>query len=271
MYQFTEDCITGIENIDNEHRRLFAMINEGIELLNSDNQVVLALAKKMIAELKSYAVIHFSHEEEYMEKTNDAELERQKREHNMFRQYMDSYDETLLNEDNVREKVNGLLNYLSRWLYRHIIGSDLMIGHNVKNVEDTEDVFAFTDKYKTGIELIDEEHRRLFEIIRETNDLIGEELLHDKYDAIVHIIGELKDYTVLHFHDEEEYMEKICYDGLDAQKAAHEAFVDRLEQINLDSVDDNQQEYLCELIEYLIGWLSTHILKMDKRIPTGEM
>ena len=38
--------------------------------------------------------------------------------------------------------------------------------------------------------------------------------------------------------------------------------------INYDNMDDNQQEYLNDLVEYLLNWLSTHILKMDKRIPT---
>lgn len=268
MYRFTDDCLTGIETIDNEHRKLFAIINEGIELVNSDGKVVLNVAKNLIVQLKEYAATHFVHEEEYMAKIVDRELERQRREHIQFAEYMDKHDVSSLNEENAREKVSELLNYLSRWLYRHILGSDIMIGHNVQ--ENKEDVFAFTDKYKTGIELIDEEHRRLFEIIKETNDLIDEKLLHDKYDAIVHIIGELRDYTIMHFSDEEKYMESINYEGIEAQKAAHTAFVDRLNQINLDNVDDNQQEYLCELINYLLGWLSTHILKMDKKIPVKK-
>lgn len=265
MYRFTEDCLTGIETIDNEHRRLFALINEGIELVNSDDKVVFSVAKNLIAQLKEYAVTHFEHEEEYMEKTGDKELERQKREHALFTEYMESQKESLLNEENAREKVLELLNYLSRWLYRHILGSDIMIGHNVK--EEQEDIFEFTDKYKTGIEFVDEEHRKLFEIIKNTNDLVYEKFLHDRYDAIVNIIGELRDYTIEHFRDEEEYMEKIGYEGLEAQRAAHTAFVDKLNHLNLDEIDENQQEYLCDLVNYLLGWLSTHILKMDKRIP----
>ena len=58
-------------------------------------------------------------------------------------------------------------------------------------------------------------------------------------------------------------MEKIGYEGLAAQKLAHESFVERLAEINMDS----QHEYLCELIDFLLGWLKNHILKMDKKIP----
>jgi hemerythrin len=32
-------------------------------------------------------------------------------------------------------------------------------------------------------------------------------------------------------------------------------------------MDDNQQEYLEELVEFLVEWLINHIQKMDKKIP----
>lgn len=56
----------------------------------------------------------------------------------------------------------------------------------------------------------------------------------------------------------------ICFN---LQKHDHQAFVDRLNEINLDEVDENQQEYLEELVEFLRNWLVNHILKMDKLIP----
>ena len=59
-------------------------------------------------------------------------------------------------------------------------------------------------------------------------------------------------------------MESIHYPGLEAQKIAHEIFELKLENLNLEHVDDNQQEYLEELMEFLFGWLSNHILKTDK-------
>jgi hemerythrin len=97
--------------------------------------------------------------------------------------------------------------------------------------------------------------------------VIHAQLLHDKYDAIVQIIGELKEYTVKHFTDEEKYMESIHYEGIHQQRIAHNAFVERLEEIDLDDMDENQEEYLEELIHFLLEWLTNHILRMDKRIP----
>ena len=143
----------------------------------------------------------------------------------------------------------------------------MMIGKSLSSTES--DPFAFTSKYMTGITLIDDEHRRLFEIIKETNDLIHEEFLHDKYDKIVRLITELKDYTEFHFSDEEALMTRIQYPGLDAQKRAHSAFIERLVEIDLndlDEMDDHQQEYLLDLIQFLLDWLTNHILACDQKI-----
>ena len=125
------------------------------------------------------------------------------------------------------------------------------------------------DKYKTGITFVDDEHRKLFEIISDTNDLIHDQLLHDKYDEIMRLLAELRDYTELHFSEEEALMERIHYPELPSQKRAHAAFVDRLVNIDLDEMedlDDNQQVYLLDLIQFLLNWLANHILACDKKI-----
>ena len=50
MYRFTEDCLTGIETIDEEHRRLFQLINESIELLK-ENGASKVIVKNLLKEL----------------------------------------------------------------------------------------------------------------------------------------------------------------------------------------------------------------------------
>ena len=36
MYRFTEDCLTGIQQIDEEHEKLFALLNATLELLQNE-------------------------------------------------------------------------------------------------------------------------------------------------------------------------------------------------------------------------------------------
>ncbi|MEY8391954.1 hemerythrin [Lachnospiraceae bacterium] len=270
MYQFTEDCLTGIQEIDEQHEKLFGLINDTLDLLHNE-----ALDDKyhqvhqIIEELKEYADVHFASEEAYMAALNDPELELQKKQHFSFREKISSLEFSSIDEiEGQHETLDELMRYLTRWLYHHILSSDIMIGKMppVEKWREQVNPCAFSKKYMTGIPLIDGEHETLFEIIGRANDLVKEELLHDKYDEIVGILNELTDYTKEHFQDEEEYMESIHYPGLHAQRIAHQAFVSKLEEIDLEQVDEHQQEYLEELMEFLFGWLSNHILKSDKLI-----
>ena len=261
QYQFTDDCKIGIEQIDEEHRKLFSMVNEAAEALQRAD-VEEKTVIELILNLRNYAVIHFKHEEEHMEKRNDPELPRQKKEHEAFREKINSISLDGLTGEAGRSMLEELLLYLSRWLYHHILGSDIFIATG-----EAKPSFAFTSKYEVGVPSIDEEHRQLFALIEETDRVIHSELLHDKYDEIVSIIDGLRDYTLFHFKNEEAYMESVGYEGLEAQKITHQAFIDKLNEIDLFDVDENQQQSLEELIGFLLNWLVNHIMKMDKKIP----
>lgn len=264
MYQFTKDCLIGIPQIDKEHEYLFELINKAYQALSSSDEDHVLIAKNILVKLQEYAKTHFVHEEAYMESIHDPELPMQKKEHATFVAKIHMLMETSdINETILQE----ILSFLTRWLYRHILSSDMMIGKSVFATKNNP--FAFTQNFHTGIPIIDEEHKQLFAIITKTNDVIHAELLHDKYDEIMGILTQLREYTEMHFADEESFMETISYPDLEAQKRAHSAFVEKLVEIDLfdlDAMDDNQQTYLESLIDFLSGWLTNHILNMDKRI-----
>ena len=68
-------------------------------------------------------------------------------------------------------------------------------------------------------------------------------------------------------------MKQIGYPGLEQQRKAHSVFIDKLVKLDLaemDFIDDHQQEYLEDLIIYLLDWLTQHILILDKRIGEWE-
>lgn len=131
-------------------------------------------------------------------------------------------------------------------------------------------MIEWKDEYALGVESIDEQHKKLFEIADRIYDLIRNTLLMDKYDAIVEIIHELKDYTVYHFAAEEEYMKSIGYKKLLSQKVAHDDFLHKVEEIDFEKIDNGQNAYLLETLDFVVEWLEQHILKEDKLI-VGEI
>lgn len=265
MFTFTKDCLIGVSEIDEEHRRLFELIGDVDAALKADIDAV-ATAMSLLNELKQYAVTHFAHEEAYMASIKDPELPRQQKEHQAFVHKVNSYSFSNITDDaSAKELILELLEYLSRWLMSHILGSDILIGQFEASAKPS--IPVFTDKFKTGISIIDEEHQMLFDIIGKIHKAIDAELVHDKFDLILDILDELKEYTRVHFADEENYMKEISYEGLAQQKLLHQKFIETLEDLNLDEVDENQEAYLFEFLNFLQNWLINHILKVDKLIP----
>lgn len=264
MFIFTEDCMIGVEEIDAEHKKLFELIANADAALKDDAGST-EHALLLINELKQYAVNHFAHEEAYMEKINDPELKRQKTEHTAFVDKLNTYNLSDVTNESAKTVILELLEYLSKWLMGHILGSDILIGQFKQ--DEKPQIPVFDDTFKTGISLIDEEHEKLFDIIGQVHTTIQAELLHDKYDAILDILDELKEYTRVHFADEENYMREIGYEGLAQQEILHQKFIDKLNELDLDDVDDNQETYLYDFLGFLQNWLVNHILKVDKLIP----
>ena len=127
-------------------------------------------------------------------------------------------------------------------------------------------MYEMKPEYFTGITFIDEEHARLFEIANEAYDLLVNQFIPDKYDYIMQVVNDLKDYTKYHFGHEEEYMESIGYKRILSQKVEHAEFIEKLDALSDETVDENQKESLLELLDFLNTWLIEHISKKDKMI-----
>lgn len=271
MFQFTDDCLLGVEEIDNEHRHLFDMLNEALFMLN--NAYVTdhySQIKELLEQLDQYAEEHFSHEEAYMEKIHDPEWIMQRSQHRLFREkIVEFFMKNIDSEEEQHEALEELINFLAKWLYQHIIGSDTLIGKlmPLDTWRQKENPCEFTEDYMTGISQIDNEHKMLFDIVDRANNLVRFWSEGDSYNEIVHILGELREYAEAHFENEEKYMREINYEGYDAQRRAHEAFISRLEEVDESQIEGDPKAYLESLVQFLLGWLINHILLSDKKIP----
>lgn len=129
-------------------------------------------------------------------------------------------------------------------------------------------MYEMKPEYYIGIDMIDEEHKQLFQYTDEAYELLHNDMIPDKFDAIHDVLMNLRNYMVKHFSDEEEYMESIHYKKLFTQKIQHQEFINKLDEFmenhNEEVVDQNKQ--IEDILEYLTSWLINHILYVDGQI-----
>lgn len=120
------------------------------------------------------------------------------------------------------------------------------------------------DEFLLGIKELDEQHRQLFRIATDIHALLRNQLITDKYDQILKLISELKDYTVFHFTSEEQYMKSIGYRKFFSHKVEHDDFIEKINGVDLDKIDRDHEQYLLEILDFILKWISDHILETDK-------
>lgn len=118
-------------------------------------------------------------------------------------------------------------------------------------------MFEMKPEYYIGIDMIDQEHKQLFDYASEAYELLQEEFTPDKYDKIDAILEKLRDYTVKHFSDEEAYMESIQYKKIFTQKIQHQEFINKLDEFidQHEKDEENQDEQIMDILNYLTDWL----------------
>lgn len=132
--------------------------------------------------------------------------------------------------------------------------------------EESKSMIQWNDEFIIGVKDIDEQHKRLFDIADSAYRLLKNELVLDKYDRIVKIFEELKDYTVYHFAFEEKYMAEIGYKKLLSHKVYHEDFIQKVNSIDFDKIDQDQDRYLIGILDFVVTWIQEHIQGVDKKI-----
>lgn len=127
-------------------------------------------------------------------------------------------------------------------------------------------MIKWKEGYELGVSHIDEQHEKLFEIANRAYKLLINDLVTDKYDKIVEILGELKEYTIFHFNSEEKHMLSIGYKKFLSHKVEHENFIKEINNIDLHKIDLHQDKAVKEILDFVVDWIDKHILNEDKLI-----
>jgi hemerythrin len=122
--------------------------------------------------------------------------------------------------------------------------------------------YEWNDKLLLNQSSIDNQHKKLVNLINELYDAMGTGSAKDKMGKI---LNELISYTKTHFGDEEKTMELNNYPGIGVQKAQHQAFVEKIESTYAEFQKGNN--YLSvAVMNFLKDWLNKHIMDLDQQL-----
>lgn len=127
------------------------------------------------------------------------------------------------------------------------------------------DIFPWDENFNTGLEIIDEQHKKLVQLLNILANHVA--FQHDipELDAIFNV---LTDYVVYHFQTEEAIWHKYLPEThLGARhKKEHNSFISTVLKLKAEQNTKPKEGMIEELITFLARWLASHILEKDKHM-----
>ena len=125
--------------------------------------------------------------------------------------------------------------------------------------------FTWTDEYSVGIKLIDDQHQHFFEIANSIIELADREGISK--DELIFSLGELGNYALYHFSNEEGYFDKFEYEEAPQHIAVHNQYREKIKEYlnRVQTEGQGIEELAREIASYSNDWLSSHILSVDKK------
>ncbi|MES9869298.1 MAG: bacteriohemerythrin [Sedimenticola sp.] len=127
------------------------------------------------------------------------------------------------------------------------------------------EAFHWDDHYLTGIEVVDEQHHHLVDLLNRYSTLLtGDEL---DLENIENVFSELADYADYHFREEEQLMQRIGIDErhFNLHHGEHRHFLQEVTALHTSiSLEDSSSAE--SLLKFLTCWLAYHILGSDQNM-----
>lgn len=116
--EWVSDLDTGIQDIDNQHKRIVDYINQLIDARVTHDQQQI---ETVLNQLVDYTLSHFTFEESLMEEAGYPFINGHKRIHQIFVKRIDGYFQRFKQGEDITDE---LLNSLRAWLINHIKNDD---------------------------------------------------------------------------------------------------------------------------------------------------
>lgn len=126
-------------------------------------------------------------------------------------------------------------------------------------------IIIWNEKWSIGIEEIDNQHKKLFEILNSYyKNLVDSKTVGVTNDMIKDTINYLIDYTKYHFAEEEKLMGSIQRVDFSSHFRQHKDFCSKIAKLKVTTFLGNNVSF--ELFDFVKTWLINHILVSDQQI-----
>ncbi len=122
--------------------------------------------------------------------------------------------------------------------------------------------FEWDKSLDVEVELMNQQHQTLIGMM---------EALYQKNEAgaskqeLIAQAGELVNYVIKHFKDEENYMQSANFPGLETHRKLHNNLMVDLNKLVMDFVNGTNEKISVEFVMFLKMWLFTHIRGIDTK------
>jgi len=118
---------------------------------------------------------------------------------------------------------------------------------------------SWGEKYRVGVDCIDQEHQYLFDLINEFHDL---HLHRAQRHALARVLNRLVQYAEEHFRHEEAIMEKAGYPAYTAHCGLHEQLYLTIYRLS-DELAAGSLRADMDTVRFIRSWLVNHIAQHD--------
>lgn len=114
-----------------------------------------------------------------------------------------------------------------------------------------------------GVEEIDTQHKQLFRIGRDIEQLIQTDCIGIKDEQLLDIVCQLRDFCAYHFYEEESLMDSIQYSKSELHKKEHEKITKRLTGMSMPALKKEPLKELIKIREEVQHQIFEHVLGLD--------
>ncbi|PWB55393.1 MAG: hemerythrin [Nitrosomonadales bacterium] len=122
------------------------------------------------------------------------------------------------------------------------------------------ELLKWNEDLRIGIDEIDEQHKALVVLLNQLHTAI-----HEKHgaSACMETLDKLVEYTRVHFTVEESLMRILGYPDYASHLESHEKLIAQVVELQ-GKLKSGRANISFELLHFLRGWLSHHIMETDK-------